>query len=231
MIVSHKHKYIFLKTNKTAGTSIEIALSRYCGPEDIITPVSPEDEVLRREVGGVGPQNHLAPLSDYGFRDYRKLLFGKRKLRYFNHMTATRAKALLGDEIWQSYFKFCIERNPWDRVISHYFWRTRKDTSEQPTIMEYLESPMVQKLKRKGLGLYTIDGELAVDRVCLLENLSEDLESVRVQLGLPEPLELPRAKSQYRKDKRSYRDILGEPEKEKIAELFADEIRLFGYRF
>ena len=32
MIVSHEHKFIFLKTKKTAGTSIELALSELCGP-------------------------------------------------------------------------------------------------------------------------------------------------------------------------------------------------------
>lgn len=32
MIVSHRYRYIFIKTKKTAGTSIEIALSRHCGP-------------------------------------------------------------------------------------------------------------------------------------------------------------------------------------------------------
>jgi hypothetical protein len=30
MIVSHEHKFIFLKTKKTAGTSIELALSALC---------------------------------------------------------------------------------------------------------------------------------------------------------------------------------------------------------
>jgi hypothetical protein len=39
MIVSHKYKFIFLKTKKTAGTSIEISLSRYCDEDDIITPL------------------------------------------------------------------------------------------------------------------------------------------------------------------------------------------------
>ncbi|MEL6382956.1 MAG: chondroitin 4-O-sulfotransferase, partial [Cyanobacteria bacterium J06626_18] len=32
MIISHEYKFIFLKTRKTAGTSIEIALSKFCGP-------------------------------------------------------------------------------------------------------------------------------------------------------------------------------------------------------
>ncbi|WP_275670288.1 hypothetical protein [Okeania hirsuta] len=40
MIISHKYKFIFLKTIKTSGTSIEIYLSRFCGDDDVITPIS-----------------------------------------------------------------------------------------------------------------------------------------------------------------------------------------------
>lgn len=49
MIISHKYKFIFLKTKKTAGTSFEIALSRYLGEDDVVTPISPECEALRQE--------------------------------------------------------------------------------------------------------------------------------------------------------------------------------------
>ena len=44
VIASHQHRFIFLKTRKTAGTSVEIALSKVCGPDDIITEISPEDQ-------------------------------------------------------------------------------------------------------------------------------------------------------------------------------------------
>lgn len=47
MIISHAHRFIFIKTEKTAGTSLEIALSRYCGSDDI-TPFWEEDEVVQR---------------------------------------------------------------------------------------------------------------------------------------------------------------------------------------
>ena len=67
MIVSHKYKFIFLKTRKTVGTSIEIALSRFCGEQDIITPITPEDEKLRQELGIRRPQNFYIPFAKYHY--------------------------------------------------------------------------------------------------------------------------------------------------------------------
>lgn len=57
MIISHEHKFIFLKTAKTAGTSIEIALSKFCGSDDVITKIARPDQRIRSEVGYPGPQN------------------------------------------------------------------------------------------------------------------------------------------------------------------------------
>lgn len=230
MIISHKYKFIFLKTNKTAGTSIEIALSKHCGADDIITPVSPNDEAIRKELGYPGPQNYLSPLWNYNVRDLTKLLnSGKKKLKFYNHIPAREVKLRVGEEVWNSYYKFCFERNPWDRVISHYYWSYRSEP--RPTIADYLESQKLLMLKHRGYDLYTIDGQLAVDHIYLFEKLPEALEAVRDKLGIPETLELPRTKTKSRKDKRSYREILSNEERDRISELFRDEINLFGYEF
>ena len=40
MLLSHKYKFIFIKTKKTSGTAFETVVSKYLGENDIITPVS-----------------------------------------------------------------------------------------------------------------------------------------------------------------------------------------------
>ncbi len=79
--------------------------------------------------------------------------------------------------------------------------------------------------------MYTINGEIVVDKVCKYENINEELEFVRKKVGIPEPLVLPHAKSEYRKDKRHYRDILSKNDKEIIEKFFFNEIKMLGYKF
>jgi len=77
MVISHRYKFIFLKTNKTAGTSVEIALPKFCGSDDIITPIKLEDEENQEKLGYRGPQNYLSPPMDYGLETCR--IFAKRQ--------------------------------------------------------------------------------------------------------------------------------------------------------
>lgn len=230
MIISHRHRFIFIKTEKTAGTSIEIALSKFCGPTDVITPISPVDEAMRRERGYRGPQHHLAPLWEYNWRDLKALTKGRRKLRFYNHAPACHIRSRVSDRVWRDYFKFCFERNPWDRVISAYYWKSASK-EVRPSLSDFVESQKALSLKQRGIGAYTIDGKVAVDRICRFENVTEDLEEVRSLLKLPEPLDLPFAKSSSRQDKRSYREILNDADRDKISKLFAEEIALMGYAF
>ncbi len=93
MIISHSRRFTFIKTAKTAGTSLEIALAKFCGPEDIITPVSPEDEKVRKRSGYPGPQNYLTSPLEYDILSLAKLLVkGKLKKKYYNHIPAAEVK-------------------------------------------------------------------------------------------------------------------------------------------
>lgn len=209
MIISHKNKFIFVKTNKTAGTSVEIFLSSLCGDKDVITPISPGDELVRQGLGYRGPQN---------FR-------GERGEAY-NHMSLVKCYELFGDGV-SSYYKFCIERNPADRLISHYFWENR--TGKYAGIDEYFESRRWQLLKQHGWSLYAKDGELIVDEVIRYESLHRDMAGVLQRLGLNAELQLPNAKASIRTDRRHYTELLSEEQLGVIRSEFSNEINLFGY--
>lgn len=228
MIVSHEHRYIFLKTRKTAGTSTEIALSRSCGPRDIITPISPEDEVMRRAGGGPGPQNYDLPLRMYSARNVARLVVKRRKTTAFNHMSAAAIRRLVGEETWNSYYKFAIVRNPWDMVLSQYYWRYSDD--DRPPLSEAIESDVMLPLVNNR-GVYSIDGEIVADRLLRFENLAEELEEVRRHVGISEPLEMPRAKGGTRTDKRPYRDVFTPEQAELVRARFSQQTNPLGYHF
>jgi len=236
VIISHKYRFIFIKTSKTASTSIEIALSRFCGRDDIITRNSPDDEIIRQHLGYPGPQNHYLQFSEYSAKDWLNLLLRGKRKRLTSHLGASRIKQFVGNEIWNSYYKFCFERNPWDRTVSlYYHFLQDKKLNKMPgneSISAFIESGYPLRLKKRGIELYSINNEIVVDRVCLFENLENELQTVCNDiLGMPEKISLPRAKGNHRKDLRHYRQILNPSDTETLKKIFSREIDLFNYRF
>lgn len=228
MIVNHKHKFIFLKTRKTAGTSIEIALSQWCNdPDDIITPISPEDEIMRQQLGYRGPQNYNIPLRSYRLSDWLRLFKNRHSICFFNHAPAWYVRRYLGKAIWDSYFKFCFERNPFDKAISRYFWITQK--KDLSGLEYFLEAAPPNLLS--DWDIYTIDDNIAVDFVGHYENLAEDMETVTKKIGLSMELKLPQAKANYRKDRRHYSKIINLKSQFLIEQTCAAEIAMFSYRW
>ena len=152
MIISHKHKFIFIKTEKTAGTSMEIALSKYCGENDIVTPLGKKSEVIRTELGYTGPQNFQIPFSKYSLKDWLMFIYNRKRKVYYNHISAGEVKKYISDEVWNTYYKFCFERNPYDKVVSGYFFFGKEFTS----IYDYIQSGNVQKrgqpMRELGVG-------------------------------------------------------------------------------
>lgn len=232
MIISHKYKFIFVKTRKTAGTSIEISLSRFCGKGDIITPIIYQDELIREEMG-LYPQNYGKPIkwTEYSIRDWKNLIRrGKKpkpeKATYYHHITAAKIRTLIGEDIWNSYFKFCFVRNPWDRAVSRYYWNIEK-TKQVNTMDESLQNSN----PNANFPIYTIDDKVAVDFVGRFENLKQDFSDVCDRLHIPFDGWLPRTKAKSRKDKRHYTEILTPEQVEYIRQKCAAEIELFGYTF
>jgi hypothetical protein len=229
MILSHKYKFIFIKTAKTAGTSIELFLSRNCGPTDIVTPIVPAIE-------GHQPRNYegfINPIPEILERPH-KLLSALRhtitsREKFYNHMPASLVQKRVPGRIWNSYFKFCVERNPWDKVLSHYHMNAaRKDGSL--SLDEYLARGRFpinyfRYTDRSG-------SKIIVDRVLHYENLRNELGEVFSQLNIHFDGTLGvKAKSEYRTDRRPYQLVFNDEQRRIVENAFAKEIELHGYRF
>ncbi len=229
MIISHKHKFIFIKTEKTAGTSMEIALSSICGPDDIITPISADDEEYRKSLGFRTKQNFKIPIKKYSAIDFLRALRHRRRLEFYNHMSAIKIKDHIENDQWNEYFKFTLERNPFDKLISLYYWRGGKE--KYPTILDFINSGLAAKIR--GFELYTENSEVIVDKIYKFEELDFALSDFSEKIGLDEVLQLPerKAKGNVRKNKSSYREILSSVERGWVEKTFARELTLFDYQF
>lgn len=202
MIISHKHRFIFVKTFKTAGTSIEVFLSRHCGPSDVLTPILPHLEPHR-------PRNHEG---------------------YFNHMPAAEIRDRVGREIWQRYFKFCVERNPWDKTLSYYHMMNHRRGGGL-TFDQFLAEGDLPINYPKYTEPADLD-RVIVDRVVRYERLNEELTAIFAQMGIPFAGSLGlRAKSEYRTDRRHYREIYTALQARLIGDVFARECALIQYEF
>ena len=228
MIISHKHRFIFLKSQKTGGTSLELALSRICGEDDVITPLNERHEESRRSIGGLGPRNTDVPLRRHTKRDLGLLLKGRGRRAFWQHTPAWEVRSWVGPRVWDRYFKFVVERNPWDRAVSQYWFRMRLRDEPIP-MLEFFETAPQHMIS--NLLYYAIGNHVVVDRILRYETLEEEISSLSEQLGLDEPIVLPRANAGWRADRRPHREVLGEDEREVIARRCATEIALLGYEF
>ena len=86
---------------------------------------------------------------------------------FYEHMPASRVRGYVGDEVWRSYFKFAFDRNPWDRQVSWYLYKTKTKLA-RPSF----ESFMADRARAfvSNYAIYTINGALAVDYVGHYEN-------------------------------------------------------------
>lgn len=229
MIISHKHKFIFVKTPKTAGTSVEIALSKYCGPEDVLSCLIRKDENMRRELGYPGAQNFRLPLYRYTAGDTVRCLRKRKALHFFNHARALFIRNHVDAETWDNYYKFSFERNPWDKLISMYYWIHKEDP--RPSILEYVKSTEFKNFRTRSWNMYTDDSKVIVDKVFRYDQIPQALAEIQQKIGLDELPILPLTKNTQRKDKRPYREILSEECREIVTDLFDQEIDLLGFQW
>jgi hypothetical protein len=201
MVISHKFRFIFVKNLKVAGTSLEAYLSPLCGERDIFTPIHP-------------------PVEGHQARNARG---------FYNHMPAHEIRTRVSERLWNSYYRFTIERNPWDKTLSHYAME-RHYAGDNLSFDDYLARE--ELINTHFIYTDPLDDSLLVDRVLSYERLEEELSEVFAQLDVPfdDGLNV-HAKAGYRQDRRPYRKIYNAAQRQRVTEVFDWEIKHLGYEF
>lgn len=222
MIISHSRKFIFVKTKKTAGTSIECALAPYLTKGDLASPL-------------IEHETRVRPMS----RAFVRLLREKdNSIRARNpHLPITVISDHFREET-NGYYSFCVERNPWDKAISaFFFWTSRRPYDPaQSDVANFVDFTLSRRLGFfSNYDMYMKNDAPQVDRILRYETLAEDFAEVTAKLGLPgATLADVRAKGDIRpKSSRSLAKFYGtdfdNAAAKRVQDVFAREIAYFGY--
>ncbi len=216
MIVSHKYRFIFMRTEKTAGSSLTEAMGAVLGDGDMTAD-------LRRPAWAKYSPIHHGALK-------RKIpdVFGLHP-----HATARQARRVLGKKVFDSYLKFAVERNPWDRQVSLYFHRAWKKKTLKPNFDRDIQSFFYRNseyVRLNNWSMYTIANKVVVDRVLRYENLFEDIKKLAQDLKLKSPIQLPNLRK-YTADRPHYSTFYSDQSRRLIAKWYAREIDALGYQF
>ena len=204
MFISHKYKFIFIKTRKTAGSSIEkFFLDLHKTSGDFV-------------FGGMPPEN-LKPINLKTKKDCEHIGWKWINKNYSNE--------------WKEYYKFTIERNSWDKVVSTYYWQLKNGPWKIKSFEEYIKT-QGQLFNRGCWNLYTNQNRLLVDTVMQYHTLSEDFYNIAVKLNIPYNNEIKniRFKSSIRPNT-DYKNMYNDQTKEIVKKSFIQPINCFNYTF
>lgn len=210
VLVSHLYKFIYLKNYKVAGSSVESFFGQFCVDPGLKESYSFQDFQEEK-------------ISSFGILGSR---MGGHVTKWNNHKNANEILNDLGVDVFQHYFKFCVVRNPYDAMVSWYFWE--KSTIDFKTFCKNFNYAFYSNLSRIFL-----DGEPICQYYIRYENLVKDIVSVLEKLGISDydVNTLPKHKSEFNPRDKSYQNYYDEETREIVRKGFETEIEFFNYKF
>ena len=166
MIISHKHKFIFIAVPKAGSNTARLLLRPFL------------DEKIDIEQCALFGQKHS------NFAQLKNIAHG--------HITAMQIKNIIGKKMFKNYFKFAFIRNPYDRFISTYFFFNRNNPHlPRPSTEDFISFFHNFVNRRKLIHIlpqthYLFDEQdLLVDYIGNTMNFNQSIQSIFNTLQLP----------------------------------------------
>jgi hypothetical protein len=184
MIIDFDRNFVFLKDKKVAGTTAEIFLRPYLSPTALFSVEDEEAEAILLD-------------SKFGLlrtRRPRHLLANDNVLRAFvrgftkppkllPHAPASTAQQIMGKRAFRQAAKVSVWRNPYDRLVSLFFWQHRDHHQARDFLWVEKTFPLwakngVGKVKAQFDRATKIDGQQIVTHWISFDRLHFDLRRI-----------------------------------------------------
>ncbi len=210
MIVSPGRGYVLVHAPKTGGTALTLALEARARGDDILIGDTPKALRRRGRLKGVRTAGRL-----------------------WKHSTLRDIEGLLPVDVLRGLRPVMLVRNPWDRMVSYYHW-LRVQGFDHPAVgvaksLDFeaflMDGDVGESLRRNPYASYVAGGRTPL--FLRLECPEQDLPAFEALLGFE--LKIPRANVSQRA--RDWRGYYSDAARERVAEICAEDISAFSYRF
>lgn len=156
--------------------------------------------------------------------------------RGYSHMTVDKAKRNF-NRVWNSYYKFSVVRNPYDKVFSSWKFRNRIKEYEKEMIFDdfnefvkFLDGYIHPK-KQNILGSQFLwyGDPIELDYILPFEKLGECWYKVAEQIGIDD--KLVHVNQSRRVDDKDYRKYYNEESKKIVEKYYRKDLEYFGYKY
>jgi hypothetical protein len=196
------------------------------------------------------PYSRLIDRMAYGYKVSRKL-FGmivhrmgwhddgmKQVTGFHIHAKAYEIKAKLGSSIFDSYYKFAFVRNPFDFLVSLYFYISQDENHRHHTVvinmsfLEFLRWHIGNKPPRQ-LDFVTEphNGKRLVDYIGRFETLGKDLATIQERLGLKIRSNIKHKNPSLKRKSKDYKGYYDKEGRNLVENYFRTDLDLLGYDF
>lgn len=153
------------------------------------------------------------------------------------HLLAHQVRSEVGPEVFSAYFKFTVVRNPWDKAVSGYVYMDEREDlrdyvgmkrgAEFNTYLDLIARKRHVQWEPQSNFVRDENNEPLLDFVGRFENYPAAVAEVLQRIGVgPQPLP-----HENRSERRPYQSYYDREAKERVASLYAADIRTFGYEY
>ncbi len=223
MLISHTKKFIFIHIYKTAGTSVMDVFLPYCR---LIDRLVYENKISRKLIGISG---HLLGWDDDG---------NKQFTGFHMHATAAEIREKMGGSLFDSYYKFVFVRNPFDFLVSLYFYISQDKNHRDHGMVLKMSFLVFLRWYTVNNPSHQVDfivephtNKMLVDYIGRFETLEKDITFIQERLGLEVRKGVQHKNPSLKRKSKNYKDYYNDEAKNLVENYFQTDLNLLGYNF